>query len=369
MPFLISPEYAYSYDKAVSSPLKRQKNEDGEVRHAKDNIRPPHGFVQINNIINSPNTKKKFLYTIRHAKAHHNALAKEFTKPILWRFLGKLHANFDPELTSKGIRDAQNAGQSLRELIHQEDAPTMTTIYTSPLKRCIQTALYTIAGLDLNQQLTLHVKEGLREWKGYDHNHQSDRRSTTPVITKSFQDLKDKLNLNVDLKLDGDQDPEDDPVMRETYVDVDRRVRRVLDDIFESDKSTCAMLVLHNRSNKSVLRVLGHIEDEVNRLNLENCAVLGYLMDRNVLDEIAVQARDKAEEMQWLKDRDQAEMEKQERHEQAADDIEEYRWTRKDKLQKLNDYLALWAGKGDREAAKALADLYVLAPELNMARS
>lgn len=368
MPFLTSPEYVYSYDKSISSPFKRQKNEDDEVRHEKDNIRPPEGFVQVNNIINEPNAKKKFLYTIRHAKAHHNALAKEFTKAISWRFLGKLRANYDPELTSKGIRDAQRAGQTLRELIHQEEAPPMTTIYTSPLKRCIQTALYTIAGLGLDQQFTLHVKEGLREWKGYDHNHQSDRRSTTPVITKLFHDLKNRLNLNVDLKLDGGQDSEDDPIMRETFVDVDRRVRRVLDDIFANDECTSAMLVLHNRSNKSVLRVLGHVHDEVNGLNLENCAVLGYLMGRQMLDEIAVEARDKAEEIQWLKDRDLAETEKQRRHEQAAHDVEEYRWTSKDKLRKLHDFLALWAEQGDGEAARALADLYVLAPELNRAQ-
>lgn len=397
MPFLTSPEYEYSYDTTISAPLKRQRNVDGEVRRTKDNIRPPHGFAPVNSAIAKSSARQKFIYTIRHGKAQHNALSREFSKAISWRFLGKLANNFDPALTGDGVGDARAAGRLLGELIRDEAAPRPVTVYTSPLRRCIQTAMYALAELrragggggattTTTTTLTLHVKEGLREWKGYDHDHQSDRRDVTPRIVDVFAGLRAELGLEgaVELRLDdGAQDAEDAPVMRETYVDVDRRVRRVLDDIFDGggggggggggDGSGggdgCAMLVLHNRSNKSVLRVLGHKQKDVHKLDMENCAVLGYLMGREALDEAEAEARDRAEEVQWLKDRDLAESEKEERHVQAARDIEEYRRADKDKLRQLKDYLAHWAEERDPEAAKALADLYRLAPELKSAKN
>lgn len=368
MPFLTSAGYDYSYNKSISNPLKRHKNKLGEIRRMKDNIRPSQGFSHVNSVINEANTKQKLIYTIRHGKARHNARSTEFTKAISWRFLGKLADNFDPGLTSDGVQDAQHAGHILRDLIREENAPRPVVVYTSPLRRCVQTAMYAISELRLDQPVTLHVKEGLREWKGYDHDHQSDRRDVTPNILKLFTTLKEKLNLAVKLKLDGSQDTDDSPVMRETYIDVDRRVRQVLDDVFDSNDANCAMLVLHNRSNKSVLRVLGHTQDEVHKLDKENCAILSYLMGREALNDASAQAREMAEDVQWFKDRDLAEKEKAQRHERAALDIQEYRRDDKEKLRKLRNYLLPGAEKGDTEAAKALADLYMLAPELKPAR-
>ncbi|PSR75428.1 hypothetical protein BD289DRAFT_447735 [Coniella lustricola] len=275
-----------------------------------------------------------------------------------------------------------------------------------------------------HQRITLHVKEGLREWKGYDHNHQSDRRDTTPNIIKLFHDLRAKLSLEafVQLRIDaGAHDRVDAGPMRETYVDVDRRVRRVLDDIFddgsgnddEDDRDhdhcqhcqhcqkhgdqedatrivnghdihqpspsprprstgtpACAILVLHNRSNKSILRVMGHTPTEAHRLDFENCAALSYLVRRKRLTPTAVLARAMAEEYQWVQDRQVAEREKADRHRIAGEEIQGYRRTRDAKLWRLRDYLRFWAEgadgacEADPEAAKALVDLYALAPEL-----
>ncbi|CAN8098356.1 unnamed protein product [Discula destructiva] len=227
--------------------------------------------------------------------------------------------------------------------------------------------MYAIGSLRFDHKVTLCVKEGLREWKGFDHDHQSDRRDITPNILKLFNDLKRKLRVNVDIILDGTQDIEDDPVMRETYVDVDRRIRGVLDDIFDNDDSDCCMLVLHNRSNKSVLRVMGHTQDEVHKLDMENCAVLGYLIERTVLNWIAAQRRFEIEEENWHIDKILALEEKQERHEQAAKDIEGYRRNDFTKLRNLRDYLGHSAIRGDEEAFKALLDLYGLAPQMKLA--
>lgn len=421
-------KYEYSYNHFISSPLASLKNPSGEVIRNKQNLTPPEGFASVNEILyaaegqehqeNIPDDdhyrsqqkqqrchhnhhhhqkqKQKFIYTIRHGKAQHNALSSEYSKPISWRFLGRLRNTFDPRLTAEGVRDAQQIGQMLRDLITTDGAPRPRTVYTSPLRRCIQTAMYAISelrNLDGNnqpqQQITLHVKEGLREWKGYDHNHQSDRRDITPNIVKLFKDLKKKLNVDVKLRVDGAQDRVDEGPMRETYVDVDRRVRRVLDDIFgngnsqddnsddvdescddeeededEEESGNCAILVLHNRSNKSVLRVMGHTPAEAHDLDLENCAALGYLVRRKKLTPTAVLARAMTEEYQWLQDREVAEREKARRHRIAAEEIAEYRRTGDAKLWRLRDYLSYWAELCDPEAVKSLVDLYALAPEL-----
>lgn len=367
MPYISSPEYEYSYEKSFTSPLECVRNADGEVRRIKENIRPLQGFAPVHQALSKANAKRKFIYTIRHGKATHNAISKEYTKHISWRFLAKLCNNFDPSLTSEGVGDAQDAGQLLRELIQQESAPRPVIVYTSPLRRCVQTAMYAIGSLRSDQKITLCVKEGLREWVGYDHNHQSDRRDTTANILKLFNDLKLKLNVNVDIELDGKQDTEDDQVMRETYVDVDRRIREVLNDIFDDDEANCCMLVLHNRSNKSLLRVMGHGQDEVHKFDKENCAILGYLIERTPLHWSVAQRRFDVEEGNWHGDKVLALEEKQERHENAAADIEAYRQNDVLKLRKLRDYLAYWTLQCDEEAFKALMDLYQLAPELKLA--
>lgn len=364
MPLIPKSEYEYTYDNSVSSPLDCLQNADGEVRRIKENMRPLQGFGQVHQNLAAQNSRKKFIYTIRHGKALHNAMAKEYTKPISWRFLPKLQDSFDPSLTPEGFQDAQHAGQLLRELIQHEDAPKPLMVYTSPLRRCIQTAMYAIGSLRFDQKVTLCVKEGLREWKGYDHDHQSDRRDTTPNILALFNDLKRKLKVNVQIVLDGDQNAKDGIVMRETYVDVDRRIRKVLDDIFYHDDSDCCMLVLHNRSNKSVLRVMGHTQDEVHKLDMENCAVLGYLVERNPLNWSEADKRYRLEDANWLGDKMLALEEKQARHSQAVKDIEDYRQNNKTKLRRLRDYLAFAALRGDQAAFNALIDLYELAPEM-----
>lgn len=367
MPFHSFSDYNYSYDKSITSPFDCIQNGDREVRRTKENIRPLQGFAPVNKALSEASNKRKFIYTLRHGKAQHNAMSKEYTKPISWRFLPKLLHNFDPILTPEGIRDAQHAGQLLRELIQEEHGPQPVIVYTSPLRRCIQTAMYTIGAMRFDQKVTLCVKEGLREWKGYDHDHQSDRRDTTPNILRLFDDLKRKLRVNVEIELDGKQDAEDDPIMRETYVDVDRRIRKVLDDIFDDETQNCSMLVLHNRSNKSVLRVMGHTQEEVHKLDKENCAILGYLMERTPLHWSAAQRRFDVEEEDWHRDKILALEEKQDRHQQAAEDIEGYRQNDVVKLRGLRDYLACWTLQGDEEAFKALIDLYQLAPELKLA--
>lgn len=374
----ITQEYTYAYDEAVSSPLTSSKNARGEIRQDAVNIRPYQGidFDRIHLATRKPAQPAKFIYTMRHGNARHNAVSDMFSKPISWRFTSKLRSNFDPGLTVKGIQDAQRSGMILSDLNRFEGAPLPVTVYTSPLRRCIQTAMYALAKLRPSGPITLHIKEGLREWKGYEHNHTSDRRNTTTAILALVAQLSVELGLAVNPVLDWALDQPDEADMRETYVDVDRRVRRVLDDIYADPNSgRCVLLILHNRSNKSLLRVLGHTQAQVHGLDLENCAVLSYLIRRRLLDPQESLARVDEEAAQWELDRALAMREKSERHEQAAAQVRAYLDHDRDggesgeqegrgKLRRLRDYLQQERFKGDIGAAKALMDLYICVPEL-----
>lgn len=358
----------YTYDERMSSPLDSLKNNQGEVLQDAANVRPSLGFNRINMALNSSTLPQKFIYTVRHGNSRHNALSNTFTKPISWRFTAKLRANFDPDLTTKGVQDARHSGRILDNLSRVENAPLPITVYTSPLRRCIQTAMHVIAQLHTRVPVVLHIKEGLREWKGYEHNHQSDRRHTTASILALVAQLNAELGLRVRPVVDWVLGLEDEANMRETYVDVDRRVRSVLHEIFaDPSAGACVLLVLHNRSNKSVLRVLGHTQDEVHGLDLENCAMLSYLVGRRALDREGSERRAWEEGRQLVKDRELAVRERYERHEQAVVDVQGYRDTveGRAKLRRLKEYLQQERLKGDIDAAKALLDLYICVPDLD----
>lgn len=367
-------EYTYTYDQGVSSPLSSSKNAKGEIRQDAVNIRPHQGteFDSINLALKKTAHPPKFIYTMRHGNAEHNARSDTFTKPITWRFTAKLRTNFDPGLTVKGVQEAGRSGKILSDLAQFEGAPLPVTVYTSPLRRCIQTAMCALATLRPPGPITLHIKEGLREWKGYDHNHTSDGRNTTPAILALVAQLSTELGLIVYPVLDWRLDQPDEANMRETYVDVDRRVRRVFDDIFADPTSGRSVLVvLHNRSNKSLLRVLGHTQAQVHGLDLENCAVLSYLVSRRLLTPEECLARVREEAAQWDLDRDLAVQEKAERHEQAAAQVRGYYEhgesdeEGRGKLRQLRDYLQQERLKGDIDAAKALVDLHACVPALD----
>lgn len=378
LPPTTTQEYTYTYDQGISSPLTSKKNAKGEIRQDAINIRPYQGteFSCIDSALKRTVHSPKFIYTMRHGTARHNAISDTFTKPITWRFTAKLRNNFDPGLTVKGIQDAQRSGKILSDLAQFEGAPLPVTVYTSPLRRCIQTAMYALARLRPPGPIRLHIKDGLREWKGYEHNHTSDRRNTTPAILALVAQLGAELGLVVYPKLDWTLDQPDEADMRETYVDVDRRVRSVLSDIFSDPTSgRCVLLVLHNRSNKSLLRVLGHSQPQVHGLDLENCAVLSYLISRRLLgpDEALVRTREEA--IQWERDRALAAREKRERFDQAAVQVRGYYYHAshqepseeegRGKLRRLRDYLQQERFKGDIGAAKALMDLYACVPNLD----
>lgn len=180
--------WAYSHDRTFSDPVY---SSDLLIRHHSsttkkpvalhaDNIRPRGGFTEaLAKAANGGETK--IIYTVRHGNTLHNEDSESWGKEVAWEYLASLHKNFDPGITNLGQANAATAAQQLIFLRDKEAAPLPVTVYSSPLRRCIETSMHMIKHAGLGQPhrngphppVTLYIKEGLREWMGWDHEHNS----------------------------------------------------------------------------------------------------------------------------------------------------------------------------------------------------
>lgn len=360
------PSWEYSHDASFSDPvnlpLSRVPVKGNPVALAPENIQPRCGFEALSNAPISSGGETKIIYTLRHGNTPHNDDSERWGKPVAWRYLAGLAKNFDPHITDEGRFNVNLAAEYMITAMNFQTAPRPLAIYTSPLSRCIETAMRMIqrTGLHLPSldgrfpPVTLHVKEGLREWMGYGHNHQTDRKESRAQIKALVERLNDELGIRVPYLLDV---PEEENFHDEVYIDVDRRVRRILDDIFNNPNSgDCVMLVLHSRCNKSFLRVMGHPPPAVENFEMVNCAVLSYRVTRRMMGGEEVAKRDQYENEQWHSDRDWSETSKNERLLQAVQDVRAWQndpgsWQR---LQNLRETLGIYLRGGDPAAGGAL---------------
>ncbi|POS73742.1 hypothetical protein DHEL01_v207862 [Diaporthe helianthi] len=356
-------EWNYSYDAAFSDPVySPQTIRHGEELVALDprNIQPRGSFAEA--LGNEPASQTKIIYTLRHGHTLHNEDSVAWGKNIAWRYLSRLQKNLDPPITKTGIADAILVSQYLSDMVGTNLIPRPVTVYSSPLRRCIETSMFVIKNSGLNEPsaegdgppVTLRVKEGLREWMGYGHGHNSDRHGSRAEIQALVEDLKAALGVNISCQLDV---PEQDELHDETYTDVDQRVRGVLNDIFDDASSgSCVMLVLHGRSNKSFLRVLGHPPGDVGEFEIDNCVVLPYGVTRRLLDGREAAERAARESAQKQLDQDEAEGGRRETDDQAVQQV--IAWRADPKSGRLDDlwrFLQFYEDNGDPAARDAMA--------------
>lgn len=362
------PSWAYSHDASFSDPLNSPRTirlaaPRKPVALARENIQPEGGFGA--QLSNNDENETKTIYAVRHANTPHNDDSETWGKPAAWRYLSGLAKNFDPQVTPEGVSNAATAARYLSEAVQGDSAPRPVVVYSSPLRRCIETAMHLIKQARLHHPapdgrlgpVTLHVKEGLREWMGYGHGHQSDRKGSRAEIQSLVEKLKLQLDLYIDYILDV---PEHEALRDEVYIDVDQRVRGVLDDIFNSPGSGgCVMLVLHSRCHKSLLRVLGHPPADVDDFEMANCAVLPYRITRRMLDSGEVAARVAYEDAQWHEDQRHAEAGKSARAWKAVEDVRAWNNEPSSRylLESLRKLLRFHDGQGDLAAGFALGML------------
>lgn len=153
------------------------------------------------------------------------------------------------------------------------------SFYTSPLRRCIETAaaITTAEKPSNDPELEVCVVDNFREWMGYDHNEQNDTRGTREEIEKHAKNV-----LKVKTKFMGSF-PEEDKMfnqkpLQETWSQVDERWEAALNSIFETDSNKVICICGNNRSIQSGLRLIGHeadekvLEDNFSIMNMGSCS-------------------------------------------------------------------------------------------------
>jgi hypothetical protein len=121
---------------------------------------------------NAPtNVQYKLAFMGRHGEGNHNAMESYVGTPAwncYWALLEGANSSFiyaDAPVTEDGIEQAVKANAYWASRIAEEKIPFVESYYTSPMRRCLETAELTFASLDLPKKHPFKptIKEGLRE--------------------------------------------------------------------------------------------------------------------------------------------------------------------------------------------------------------
>ncbi|EWC44864.1 hypothetical protein DRE_00923 [Drechslerella stenobrocha 248] len=202
------------------------------------------------------NVEYRLLFIGRHSEGYHNAQESNVGTPAWNCYWAELYTNGtaiweDASLTPYGRSQAMRAHDFWRHQIKEQKIKPPDTYYTSPLARCLETANITYSGLPLHSRHPFKptVKEWLREQITI---HTCDRRSSRSWITANYPDYAVEPSLS-------EEDGQWNGIKAETSSAQSYRMKLVLSDIFENDRSTIISITAHSGAARSMLGVLGHI--------------------------------------------------------------------------------------------------------------
>ncbi|KAL9000536.1 MAG: hypothetical protein Q9169_000829 [Polycauliona sp. 2 TL-2023] len=202
-------------------------------------------------------TVYKVLYMARHGEGAHNVAEKRYGREEWDRYWAAQTGDStsiwtDARLTPTGHDQAIAVSAFWKHHIEVAKTPAPEKYFCSPLYRCLQTANLTFTGLGLpaDRPYIPVVKELLREVNGV---HTCDRRSSKSSLVDSFPNFIFEPSMTEGDKLWSSTE-------RENNQDLDKRMKMLLDDVFEHDDSTFISLTSHSGAICSLLRVLGHRE-------------------------------------------------------------------------------------------------------------
>lgn len=274
-------EWKYSYVKEYSNPLTQAKRNDNcEVSLDPANLVPKKGKSWQEVLAEHKLDPKhsKLIFVTRHAQSVHNDKSARYGKALYYEFFARDLADIDPALAPVGKSQALMVGKAMRHA----NVPLPISYYSSPLRRCVLTAIYASEGLYGSPYTEpIHVKDDLREWLGWDHSHSSDQRSTKSQIFSCAANAGARI-------ITDNSFPERDVMVeantKELFADVRFRIGRALDDIFDTDNAQVIHFFLHNRCFRSFLRVIGHVIEK-EEFDMANGATVAFLVQRQPVTE------------------------------------------------------------------------------------
>lgn len=224
----------------------------GLIDHSDDRWKVFRQKINQLNKSSPASTKYKVFFIGRHGEGFHNvAEVKYGTKE--WNNYwskengdGELIWGPDPELTTLGKEQAKAAHDAWKQEC-KFNIPIPGKLYCSPLTRAIHTNKITFDSIIPESQRTMII-ENLRETNGV---HTCDKRRTRTYIEQTFPgfDIEDGLI---------EEDTLWDPEVRETHAEMDTRMRRVLDMIFDKDQEQFISFTAHGGIVSAALRVMNH---------------------------------------------------------------------------------------------------------------
>lgn len=197
----------------------------------------------------------KTLFLARHGQGFHNV--KEARSGTLewqshWAHLdGDGSTRWDDALlTELGTAQAGRAHQFWADQMRLQHMLPPQKYYTSPHRRCLQTARITFGGLSLpaDRPFVPEIRGALRETYGI---HTCDRLSNREVIRA----------MEPEWKIADDVTEKDElwaPDWRENEIAITLRFKKALEKLWAEDSCTSISLTLHSGAIAAILRVIGH---------------------------------------------------------------------------------------------------------------
>ncbi|KAI8957261.1 phosphoglycerate mutase-like protein [Daldinia sp. FL1419] len=230
-----------------------------------------HHLEQLNKY-EAGRTQYKLIFLIRHGQGHHNIKEAEVGRQVWDSYWSHLDGDSksvwaDSELSVKGVQQARYLNTFWGNAI-ANGMPAPQRYYTSPLTRCLQTTLNAYSGLNVpaDRPFKPIVKENIREQFGV---HTSDRRGTRSHIASNFPQFQIEPSLTEDDQLWL-------PHHRETNAEIDDRVSKLLQDIFDNDVKSILSFTAHSGFLRSLYRVTHHPEVWVSAGAMVPVLIRGY---------------------------------------------------------------------------------------------
>jgi len=211
------------------------------------------GEIEKLNETAEPGVQFKVFFVGRHGEGYHNVGEAKYGTKAWCEYWAKLDGDGeivwgpDPQLTPLGEQQAQQA-HAAWEKERLFGIPLPEKLYTSPLTRAIRTNHVTFDGTILPSGPKTLIVENMREHNGV---HTCDRRSTRSALASLYPGYDFEQGF-------GELDQLWTPDYRETYGDIDRRARHVLDMIFQNNKEQFISVTAHGGFIDGFLRVCGH---------------------------------------------------------------------------------------------------------------
>ncbi|OAK96170.1 phosphoglycerate mutase-like protein [Phaeosphaeriaceae sp. SRC1lsM3a] len=206
-------------------------------------------FLHYVDFLNTVDSQKfyKVFYVVRHGQGLHNVKETEVGREEWNRHWAKLPGDskttwLDASLTPTGEQQATEIASLWSSSSHVQ---VPQSIYTSPLRRCLQTT--TLGFAPLLKNTVPVIKEGLRERLGV---HTCDQRSSRSWIADAYPDFQIEESLT-------EKDELWKPDQRETIEEHIVRSQEVLQDIFENDGSQLVALVGHSGMSMAIFGATG----------------------------------------------------------------------------------------------------------------